>query len=434
MPSHKVLNVNVKSMRLDTTPEAERSSGTVGVGDDGFRTDSQISGGRGIERALVKAGPTWTSEGDCGGGLGGDAPATKTLVEAGRKGADALNWRAAAARKGRGHAVYRRRWRGGEWPQGGEGGGLDGSIGDWDQFSANEKKFGIKASFDENLYTTKLDVSSIDASRRAEAERIAREIDSTSSTNMHVAEERNQAIAGDYDEEDRYSGVLTKDLKARPIVSSPATAAPVVFKDEKKAAVVGKVMNYAEVAQSAAKKGTAEMTLKPAAAARVLGSILHVSKDVEKAAAAANEASSSQPVTWQPIKVTSEEEKSMLQADHEKDAPINEGDVKKDKSEKHEKKATTFSKLKLNPLKVDGGKVGLLECGLVSCCEYHSLSSSPPISCIYGLTKFRLTLSFLVFFVSDDGNRGRSTRFDGHLKAEGRREESRSLLRECHHC
>ena len=102
---------------------------------------------------------------------------------------------------------------------GGGGGGLDGSIGDWDQFSANEKKFGVKASFDKNLYTTKLDVSSIDASRRAEAERIAREIDSTSSTNMHVAEERNQAIAGDYDEEDRYSGVLTKDLKARQILS-----------------------------------------------------------------------------------------------------------------------------------------------------------------------------------------------------------------------
>jgi len=375
VPSHKLPNVNVKR----TTPEAERSSGTMGAGNDGFRTDSQISGGRGIDRGLVKAGPTWTSAGDGGRGLGGDVWATTmTSAKAGRKSADALSWRAAAAGGGRSQAVYRRRWRGGEWPQGGVGGGLDGSIGDWDQFSANEKKFNVKASFDENLYTTKLDLSSIDAYQRAEAERIAKEIESTSSTNMHVAEERNQAIATDYDEEDRYSGVLTKDLKARAIVRSPAAAAPAVVKSEKAVAVeVGKVMNYAAAAQAAAKKGMAEMTLKPAAAAataRVLESIPRVSEAIEKAEAAANKASSSQPVTSQQTKVSSEEEKSMPQWGHEKDAPIDEGDAKKDKSEKDEKKATPSSKLKLNHLKEDGGKVGLLECGLVS--RYDTIFSS----------------------------------------------------------
>ncbi len=381
VPSHKVPNVNVKSTRLDTTPEAERSSGKVGAGDDGFRTDSQISGGRGIDRGLVKAGPTWTSAGDGGGGLGGDAPVTTmTSAEAGRKGADALNWRAAAARGGRSQAVYRRRWRGGGWPQG-RGGGLDGSIGNWDQFSVNEKKFNVKASFDKNLYTTKLDLPSIDAYQRAEAERIAKEIESTSSTNMHVAEERNQAIATDYDEEgDRYSGVLTKDLKARAIIRSPAAAAPAVVKSEKAVAVeVGKVMNYAAAAQAAAKKGMAEMTSKPAAAAatsRVLDSIPRVSEAIEKAeaAAAANKASSSQLVTSQQTKVPSEEEKSMPQWGHEKDALIDEGDAKKDKSEKDEKKATPSYKLKLNRLKEDGGKVGLLECRLVSC--YDTIFSS----------------------------------------------------------
>ena len=310
----------------------------MGAGNDGFCTDSQISGGRGL--------------------------------------------RAAAAGGGRSQAVYRSRWRGGEWPQGGVGGGLDGSIGNWDQFSANEKKFNVKASFDKNLYTTKLDLPSIDASyQRAEAERIAKEIKSTSSTNMHVAEERNQAIATDYDEEgDRYSGVLTKDLKARAIVRSPAAATPAVVKSEKAVAVeVGKVMNYAAAAQAAAKKGMAEMTLKPAAAAataRVLESIPRVSEAIEKAeaAATANKASSSQPVTSQQTKVSSEEEKSMPQWGHEKDAPINEGDAKKDKSEKDEKKATPSSKLKLNNLKEDGGKVGLLECGLVS--RYDTIFSS----------------------------------------------------------
>ena len=351
-PSHKLPNVNVKR----TTPEAERSSG--GAGNDGFRTDSQISGGRGIDRGLVKAGPTWTSAGDGGRGLGGDVWATTlTSAKAEKKSADALSWRAAAAGGGRSQAVYSRRWRGGKWPQGGVGGGLDGSIGDWDQFSANEKKFNVKASFDENLYTTKLDLSSIDAYQRAEAERIAKEIESTSSTNMHVAEERNQAIATDYDEEDRYSGVLTKDLKARSIVRSPA-----VVKSEKAVAVeVGKVMDYAAAAQAAAKKAMAEMTLKPAAAAasaRVFESIPRVSEAIEKAEAAANKASSSQPVTSQQTKVSLEEEKLMPQWGHEKDTPIDEGDAKKDKSEKDEKKATPSSKLKLNHLKEDGGKVG----------------------------------------------------------------------------
>lgn len=262
----------------------------------------------------------------------------------------------------------------------GWGGGLDGSIGDWDQFSANEKKFNVKASFDENLYTTKLDFSSINPYQRAEAERIAKEIESTSSTNMHVAEERNQAIATDYDEEDRYSGVLTKDLKARVFIRSPAAAAPAVVKSEKAVAVeVGKVMNYAAAAQAAAKKGMAEMTLKPAAAAatsRVLESIPRVSEAIKKAeaAAAANKASSSQPVTSQQTKVSSEEEKSMPQWGHEKDALIDEGDAKKDKSEKDEKKATPSYKLKLNRLKEDGGKVGLLECRLVS--RYDTIFSS----------------------------------------------------------
>jgi len=275
-------------------------------------------------------------------------------------------------------AVHRRCQGGGDGRGGGCGGGLDGSIGNWDQFSANEKKFNVKASFDENLYTTKLDLSSINAYKRAEAERIAKEIKSTSSTNMHVAEEQNQAIATDYDEEDRYSGVLTKDLKARAIVRSPAAAAPAVVKSEKAVAMeVGKVMNYAAAAQAAVKKGMAEMTLKPAAeaaTARVLGSIPKVSEAIEKAKAAANKASSSQPVTSQQTKVSSEEEKSMPQWGHEKDAPIDEGDAKKDKSEKDKKKATPSSKLKLNHLKEDGGKVGLLECGLVSC--YDTIFSS----------------------------------------------------------
>jgi PAB1-binding protein PBP1 len=49
--------------------------------------------------------------------------------------------------------------------------------GPWDQFAANEKLFGVKTQFDENLYTTKLDRSAADfKEREREAQRIANEI------------------------------------------------------------------------------------------------------------------------------------------------------------------------------------------------------------------------------------------------------------------
>ena len=146
-------------------PEAMRSSGTVSADEDAFRTDSQISGGRSIEcHRLIKAGKIWTSAGDGGRGLDENTPARMAMTWGGtrKKGADALKWRAAALD-----------WRVGVARGGGVrssnaivsvrgGGRLNGSIGNWDQFASNEKKFGVKATFDENLYTTKLDISSID--------------------------------------------------------------------------------------------------------------------------------------------------------------------------------------------------------------------------------------------------------------------------------
>jgi len=47
----------------------------------------------------------------------------------------------------------------------------------WDQFTANETLFGVKASFDEDVYTTKLDRSAPDfKERERKAQRIANEI------------------------------------------------------------------------------------------------------------------------------------------------------------------------------------------------------------------------------------------------------------------
>ena len=48
----------------------------------------------------------------------------------------------------------------------------------WDQFEANARLFGTKPEFDENHYTTALDASALTPQQRADAEKIAREIES----------------------------------------------------------------------------------------------------------------------------------------------------------------------------------------------------------------------------------------------------------------
>ncbi len=81
----------------------------------------------------------------------------------------------------------------------GSGSGQMGGLGSssrgkkWDQFEANEKLYGVKASFDENLYTTQLDKKTLTWNQQCKAERMAWEIESKESHNPHMREERNQA-------------------------------------------------------------------------------------------------------------------------------------------------------------------------------------------------------------------------------------------------
>jgi hypothetical protein len=73
------------------------------------------------------------------------------------------------------------------WEGGGDGAGeaMNLTLGDdsnehgggWDQFAVNEKQFGVKSTYREDLYTTKLDMSKISHSQREAAERIAKEIE-----------------------------------------------------------------------------------------------------------------------------------------------------------------------------------------------------------------------------------------------------------------
>ena len=95
---------------------------------------------------------------------------------------------------------------------------------DWDQFETNKRLFGASSTYDENLYTTRIDRSAPTyRHREAAAARIAREIEGTASTNTHLREERGQAVENDgEDEEDKYSGVRRDDLNFPPLASGAA--------------------------------------------------------------------------------------------------------------------------------------------------------------------------------------------------------------------
>jgi chemotaxis protein histidine kinase CheA len=237
----RVVYLHAKNVDLERPDRAAAANNMNGVGgpkstsEDAFATDTQISGSRGgKDRELVAAGNVWTSLADNKNpsGTGGGHKPLQTNSRAAALGGSRSN------NKGTGSAA--------------PAGKLSGSIGEWDQFKANEELFNVNATFDENLYTTQLDKGSMDANRIAEAERIAREIETSTTDNAHLAEERGQKIENDFrDEEDKYSGVLTEDMKQRhesktkvenertKAFAPSEKAAPAVSAGQKK------VMNYA---------------------------------------------------------------------------------------------------------------------------------------------------------------------------------------------
>lgn len=80
----------------------------------------------------------------------------------------------------------------------------------WDQFAANEEKFGLKTDYDENIYTTSIDRNHPSyKARMAKADQMAREIERSNPVSSHVAEERVMDYSGPadggLDEEEKYS-------------------------------------------------------------------------------------------------------------------------------------------------------------------------------------------------------------------------------------
>jgi hypothetical protein len=86
----------------------------------------------------------------------------------------------------------------------------------WDQFEINKKKYNVVSTYDENLYTTKLDKSKITKEQNDYAEKIYNEIKNSSynEKNIHILEDRGiiDEKDGDFDEEDKYSSVIKNNI------------------------------------------------------------------------------------------------------------------------------------------------------------------------------------------------------------------------------
>eukprot|EP01018_Ginkgo_biloba_P010447 Gb_36727 [translate_table: standard] len=77
----------------------------------------------------------------------------------------------------------------------------------WDQFETNKALFGVESTFDEELYTTKLERGPEMRELERKALETAREIEGQATDNFHLAEERGRHVKELLDEERRFSSI-----------------------------------------------------------------------------------------------------------------------------------------------------------------------------------------------------------------------------------
>jgi PAB1-binding protein PBP1 len=85
-----------------------------------------------------------------------------------------------------------------------------------DQFEINKKRYNIVSTYDENLYTTKLDKNKITEEDKKYADKMYKEIMSSSNNenDIHILEDRGIIQENDdFDEEDKYSSVIKNNNK-----------------------------------------------------------------------------------------------------------------------------------------------------------------------------------------------------------------------------
>ncbi|KAG2650943.1 hypothetical protein PVAP13_1NG475000 [Panicum virgatum] len=97
----------------------------------------------------------------------------------------------------------------------------------WDQFETNAALFGVKSTFNEEIYTTKLERGPHMRELEKHASRIAREIEGEDTRDIHLAEERGLFLGDDldHDEEIKYSAVCrdTDNSKYKSFTNVPSS-------------------------------------------------------------------------------------------------------------------------------------------------------------------------------------------------------------------
>ena len=82
----------------------------------------------------------------------------------------------------------------------------------WDQFELNKKMYNVVSTYDENLYTTKLDENKISQEEKIFADKMYNEImgSDNKENDIHVLEDRGiiKPNEDEFDEEDKYSSVI----------------------------------------------------------------------------------------------------------------------------------------------------------------------------------------------------------------------------------
>lgn len=141
---------------LDPTSSAAPGSKAGQERGDSFRTDTDISGLPPPSRPRERDLQAWSSGAE-GWGAGGIEDSSNGI--AGLSLDEDLSKSTSSRRGGNG------------------GGGNGGSTAGWDQFAANERMYGLKTDYNEEIYTTKLDRSTKDfKDREARAAQLEREI------------------------------------------------------------------------------------------------------------------------------------------------------------------------------------------------------------------------------------------------------------------
>lgn len=142
--------------------------------------------------------------------------------------------------------------------------------GNWDQFKVNQEKFGVELTFDEHLYTTRIDkLAPGYAASAKRAESIAREIENSSLSDRHVLEERGLSVDDlELDEEDKYSGVDRRGDELMAALRGCAPAQVVAPKPGKYATPRQRAAEYhndpAIVSSSATRKRESPVPEQPA--------------------------------------------------------------------------------------------------------------------------------------------------------------------------